>query len=63
MTFRLKGVDLTTGVPFDTEITQDVTNWGFGRLNCDGGVVGGHSPTFTTPITSAIVDPGPPNNE
>jgi hypothetical protein len=58
-----KGIDLTTGVPFDTEITQDVTNWGFGRLNCDGGVVGGHSPTFTTPITSAIIDPGPPNNE
>ncbi len=54
-----KGIDLTTGKPFDTEITNDVTSWGFGRLNCDGG----SGTTYSSTITSVVVDPGPPNNE
>ena len=60
-----KGVDLTTGTPIDTEITQAITSWGFGRLSCDGGTgaYGVRGSTYTSAITSAVVDPGPPNNE
>lgn len=60
-----KGLDLTTGVPIDTEITNALTSWGWNRISCDGGtgVVGGRGSTYTSPITSAIIDPGPPNNE
>jgi hypothetical protein len=60
-----KGVDLTTGQPIDTEITNAISSWGFGRLSCDGGsgAVGARGSTYTSPITSVIIDPGPPNNE
>lgn len=60
-----KGLDLTTGVPIDTEITNDITAWGWGRLSCDGGTgaFGGKTSTYTSTITSVIIDPGPDNNE
>ena len=60
-----KGVDLTTGAPIDNEITSDITGWGFGRLSCDGGT-GAYNvrgSTYTAPISEAVVDPAPFNNE
>jgi len=57
-----KGFDNTTGAPYDTEITQDITAWGFGRLNCDLGSTTAPV-TYTPAIASAVIDPGPPNNE
>jgi hypothetical protein len=60
-----KGVDETTGVPYDTEITQDIGAWGYGRLSCDGGTgaYGAAGATYTSPITAPVIDPGPFNNE
>jgi hypothetical protein len=58
-----KGIDLTTGVSFDTEITNDMSAWGFGRLNCDAYGTSGTSSTYAPAISSAVIDPGPPNNE
>ena len=55
-----KGLDVTTGVPLDTEITNAVTAWGFGRLNCDSGST---TTDYGSTITTAVIDPGPPNNE
>ena len=57
-----KGLDVTTGGQLDKEITNNITAWGWGRINCDG-ETGGNATTFTSPITTAVIDPGPPNNE
>ncbi|HUB70655.1 MAG TPA: hypothetical protein VL984_09545, partial [Acidimicrobiales bacterium] len=68
-----KALDQTTGLPYDQEITNDITAWGWGRLSCDGGsgAFGVSGSTYTAPITGTagsgngapIIDPGPPNNE
>jgi hypothetical protein len=57
-----KGVDLTTGQPIDNEITTSLGSWGFLRLNCDS-EPGSTSTSYGSTITSAIIDPGPPNAE
>ncbi len=69
-TLEPKGADETTGVPYDTEITQDVTAWGWNRISCDLGTGTSYSPaiSFTTgsgasDTNGAIIDAGPPNNE
>ena len=56
-----KGFDNTTGLPYDTEITNAITAWGWGRLNCDAEPSGNGS--YGPAVTTAVIDPGPPNNE
>ena len=66
-TLEPKGVDETTGVPYDTEVTQDVTAWGWNRISCDLGTGTSYSPAiaFTTSsgasdTNGAIIDPESP---
>jgi hypothetical protein len=60
-----KGIDLTTGAPLDTELSNSLTSWGFVRISCDGGTgaFGARGSTYTPAITQAVPDPGPFNNE
>jgi hypothetical protein len=65
-----KGIDLTTGQPFDTEISEAFTAWGFPRLNCDADGTSGDNTTYAPTIDinagqvgGPIIDPGPPNVE
>jgi hypothetical protein len=53
-----KGLDPTTGVPFDTEITDAISGWGWAQNNCDAGYTPGSPPTASGPaISSALPDP------
>jgi hypothetical protein len=56
-----KGVDQTTGVPFDTEIHNAIADWGWQQDNCDQQTTSGGVTTFTGPqISSAVTDPANP---